>query len=124
VQREEEKKKVEAERRAWTAPGSSCQIDIARYLDWLQAEYGFTQPLGIATEQVQLSLESVHVPLRVVERGAIESHRRRMRGEERQRSEWELPAGEHRGGYVFELLSEPELLAAAPDAFDQRGIRR
>jgi hypothetical protein len=110
VQREEEKKKVEAERRAWQRQ-AALPDDIARYLDWLQAEYGFTQPLGIATEQVQLSLESVHVPLRVVERGAIESHRRRMRGEERQRSEWELPAGERRGGYVFELLSEPELLA-------------
>jgi formylglycine-generating enzyme required for sulfatase activity len=111
VQREEEKKKVEAERRAWQRQ-AALPDDIARYLDWLQAEYGFTQPLGIATEQVQLSLESVHVPLRVVERGAIESHRRRMRGEERQRSERELTAGEHRGGYVFELLSEPELLAA------------
>jgi formylglycine-generating enzyme required for sulfatase activity len=111
VQREEEKKKVEAERRAWQRQ-AALPDDIARYLDWLQAEYGFTQPLGIATEQVQLSLESVHVPLRVVERGAIESHRRRMRGEERQRSERELTAGEHRGGYVFELLGEPELLAA------------
>jgi formylglycine-generating enzyme required for sulfatase activity len=111
VQREEEKKKVEAERRARQRQ-AALPDDIARYLDWLQAEYGFTQPLGIATEQVQLSLESVHVPLRVVERGAIESHRRRMRGEERQRSERELTAGEHRGGYVFELLSEPELLAA------------
>ncbi len=107
VQREEEKKKVEAERRARQRQ-AALPDDIARYLDWLQAEYGFTQPLGIATEQVQLSLESVHVPLRVVERGAIESHRRRMRGEE----ERELPAGEHRGRYVFELLSEPELLAA------------
>jgi formylglycine-generating enzyme required for sulfatase activity len=111
VQREEEKKKVEAERRAWQRQ-AALPDDIARYLDWLQAEYGFTQPLGIATEQVQLSLESVHVPLRVVERGAIESHRRRMRGEERQRSERELTAGEHRSRYVFELLSEPELLAA------------
>jgi formylglycine-generating enzyme required for sulfatase activity len=107
VQREEEKKKVEAERRAWQRQ-AALPDDIARYLDWLQAEYGFTQPLGIATEQVQLSLESVHVPLRVVERGAIESHRRRMRGEKQQ----ELFAEEHRGGYVFELLSEPELLAA------------
>jgi formylglycine-generating enzyme required for sulfatase activity len=111
VQREEEKKKVEAERRAWQRQ-AALPDDIARYLDWLQAEYGFTQPLGIATEQVQLSLESVHVPLRVVERGAIEAHRRRMRGEERQRSERELPAGERRSRYVFELLSEPELLAA------------
>jgi formylglycine-generating enzyme required for sulfatase activity len=111
VQREEEKKKVEAERRARQRQ-AALPDDIARYLDWLQAEYGFTQPLGIATEQVQLSLESVHVPLRVVERGAIESHRRRMRGEERQRSERELTAGEHRSRYVFELLSEPELLAA------------
>jgi formylglycine-generating enzyme required for sulfatase activity len=111
VQREEEKKKVEAERRARQRQ-AALPDDIARYLDWLQAEYGFTQPLGIATEQVQLSLESVHVPLRVVERGAIESHRRRMRGEERQRSERELTAGERRSRYVFELLSEPELLAA------------
>jgi formylglycine-generating enzyme required for sulfatase activity len=111
VQREEEKKKVEAKRRARQFQ-EQLPVGIAHYLDWLQAEYGFTQPLGIATEQVQLSLESVHVPLRVVERGAIESHRRRMRGEERQRSERELTAGEHRGGYVFELLSEPELLAA------------
>jgi formylglycine-generating enzyme required for sulfatase activity len=111
VQREEEKKKVEAERRARQFQ-EQLPVGIAHYLDWLQAEYGFTQPLGIATEQVQLSLESVHVPLRVVERGAIESHRRRMRGEERQRSERELTAGEHRSRYVFELLSEPELLAA------------
>jgi hypothetical protein len=111
VEREEEKKKVEAKRRARQFQ-EQLPVGIARYLNWLQAEYGFTQPLGIATEQVQLSLESVHVPLRVVERGAIESHRRRMRGEERQGPERELPAGEHRGGYVFELLSEPELLAA------------
>jgi len=111
VEREEEKKKVEAKRRARQFQ-EQLPVGIARYLNWLQAEYGFTQPLGIATEQVQLSLESVHVPLRVVERGAIEAHRRRMRGEERQRSEWELTAGEHRSRYVFELLSEPELLAA------------
>jgi formylglycine-generating enzyme required for sulfatase activity len=111
VQREEEKKRLETERRARQFR-EKLPVGIARYLDWLQAEYGFTQPLGIATEQVQLSLESVHVPLRVVERGAIESHRRRMRGEERQRSERELTAGEHRSRYVFELLSEPELLAA------------
>jgi formylglycine-generating enzyme required for sulfatase activity len=111
VQREEKKKRLEAERQARQFQ-EQLQVGITHYLDWLQAEYGFTQPLGIATEQVQLSLESVHVPLRVVERGAIESHRRRMRGEERQRSERELTAGEHRGGYVFELLSEPELLAA------------
>jgi formylglycine-generating enzyme required for sulfatase activity len=111
VQREEEKKRLETERRARQFR-EKLPVGIARYLDWLQAEYGFTQPLGIATEQVQLSLESVHVPLRVVERGAIESHRRRMRGEERQGPERELTAGEHRGGYVFELLSEPELLAA------------
>jgi formylglycine-generating enzyme required for sulfatase activity len=111
VEREEEKKKVEAKRRARQFQ-EQLPVGIARYLDWLQAEYGFTQPLGIATEQVQLSLESVHVPLRVVERGAIEAHRWRMRGEERQRSERELTAGEHRSRYVFELLSEPELLAA------------
>jgi formylglycine-generating enzyme required for sulfatase activity len=111
VQREEKKKRLEAERQARQFQ-EQLQVGITHYLDWLQAEYGFTQPLGIATEQVQLSLESVHVPLRVVERGAIESHRRRMRGEERQGPERELTAGEHRGGYVFELLSEPELLAA------------
>ncbi|ABQ91287.1 NACHT domain-containing protein [Roseiflexus sp. RS-1] len=111
VQREEEKKRLEAERQARQFQ-EQLQVGITHYLDWLQAEYGFTQPLGIATEQVQLSLESVHVPLRVVERGAIEAHRRRMRGEERQGPERELPAGERRSRYVFELLSEPELLAA------------
>ena len=107
AQRKEEQEKLEAERRARQFQ-KQLPVGIARYLDWLQAEYGFTQPLGIATEQVQLSLESVHVPLRVVERGAIESHRQRMRGEKQQ----ELFAEEHRGGYVFELLSEPKLLAA------------
>ncbi|MCS6842232.1 MAG: NACHT domain-containing protein [Roseiflexus sp.] len=83
---------------------------IARYLDWLCAEYGFTQPLGIATEQVQLSLEAVHVPLRVVERDAIEAYRRLMRGE----GQKAFDLDEKRGRYVFELLSEPELIAARP----------
>ena len=56
VQREEKKKRLEAERQARQFQ-EQLQVGITHYLDWLQAEYGFTQPLGIATEQVQLSLE-------------------------------------------------------------------
>ena len=56
AQRKEEQEKLEAERRARQFQ-KQLPVGIARYLDWLQAEYGFTQPLGIATEQVQLSLE-------------------------------------------------------------------
>lgn len=111
VQREREKERVrreeEAEERRAALPRG-----IARYLDWLCAEYGFTQPLGIATEQVQLSLEAVHVPLRVVEREAIEAYRQRMRGERQNK-----PARDEKSGrYVFELLSEPELIAADSSA--------
>jgi formylglycine-generating enzyme required for sulfatase activity len=111
VDREAQKKKVEDERRAEQFQ-AALPAGIAHYLDWLQAEYGSTQPLGIATEQVQLSLEAVHVPLRVVERGAIEAYRKRMRGEDRQMSGLELSDTENSSGYVFELLSEPDLLAA------------
>ncbi|NWF79514.1 MAG: NACHT domain-containing protein, partial [Chloroflexi bacterium] len=120
VQREAQKKKVEEERKAKQFQ-AALPTGLAHYLDWLQAEYGSTQPLGIATEQVQLSLEAVHVPLRVVERGAIEAYRRRMRGEDRQMSGQELSDTENSSGYVFELLSEPDLLAAhqAPPS-DQR----
>ncbi|MCS6880732.1 MAG: SUMF1/EgtB/PvdO family nonheme iron enzyme [Oscillochloridaceae bacterium] len=107
VQREEEKKKVEGERKAQQLQAALPE-GIARYLDWLCAEYGFTQPLGIATEQVQLSLQAVHVPLRVVEREAIEAYRQRMRGERQN----EPGRDEKSGRYVFELLSEPELIAA------------
>ncbi len=120
VQREKQKKEIKDE---WEAKQFQAALPtgIARYLEWLQAEYGSTQPLGIATEQVQLGLESVHVPLRVVERGAIEVYHRRMRGEDQDRSERTLSDMENRSSYVFELLSEPDLLAArqAPPS-DQR----
>ncbi len=109
VHREAQKKKVEDERKARQFK-AALPAGIASYLDWLQAEYGSTQPLGIATEQVQLGLESVHVPLRVVERGAIEVYHRRMRGEDQDRSERTLSDMENSSGYVFELLSEPDLL--------------
>lgn len=111
VQREEDKKDIEAKRRERQFR-AALPTGIANYLEWLQAEYGSTQPLGIATEQVQLRLEAVHVPLRVVERDAIESYRRRMRGEDRQMLERVLSDTENSSGYVFELLSDPDLLAA------------
>lgn len=111
VQREEDKKDIEAKRRERQFR-AALPTGIANYLDWLQAEYGSTQPLGITTEQVQLRLEAVHVPLRVVERDAIESYRRRMRGEDRQMLERVLSDTENSSGYVFELLSDPDLLAA------------
>jgi hypothetical protein len=116
VRREREKEQVrraeEAEERRAALPQG-----IARYLDWLCAEYGFTQPLGIATEQVQLSLAAVHVPLRVVERQAIEAYRQRMRGERQNKPAWDKNSGR----YVFELLSEPELIAADSSASASRG---
>ncbi|MFQ3663924.1 MAG: hypothetical protein SNJ69_16245 [Chloroflexaceae bacterium] len=111
VQREAQKKKVEDERKA-SQFQAALPAGSIHYLNWLQAEYGSTQPLGIATEQVQLSLEAVHVPLRVVERGAIEAYRRGMRGEDRNTSGRALSDTENSSGYVFELLSEPDLLAA------------
>ncbi len=111
VERAAQKKKVEDE---WKAKQFQATLPagIVHYLDWLQAEYGSTQPLGIATEQVQLSLDAVHVPLRVVERSAIDVYRRRMQGEDRQTSVQEAADAENRSRYVFELLSEPTLLAA------------
>ena len=111
VERAAQKKKVEDE---WKAKQFQATLPagIVHYLDWLQAEYGSTQPLGIATEQVQLSLDAVHVPLRVVERSAIDVYRRRMQGEDRQTSVQEAANAENRSRYVFELLSEPTLLAA------------
>ncbi len=120
VQRQKQKEEIEDELEAKRLQ-AALPTGIARYLEWLQAEYGSTQPLGIATEQVQLGLESVHVPLRVVERGAIEVYHRRMRGEDQDGSERTLSDMENSSGYVFELLSEPDLLAArqAPPS-DQR----
>lgn len=110
-QKEEERKNLEAKERRKQMPS-----DLERYLDWLDTEYGLTQPLGITTEQVPLSLADVHVPLRVVERDAIEAYRRLMRGEERR-----VVPDETDGRYVFELLSDPDLIAARLAQAPRRG---
>ncbi len=111
VRREAERKLIEDEQKA-NQFRAALPSGITHYLDWLRTEYGSTQPLGIATEQVQLSLDAVHIPLRVVERSTIDVYHRRMRGEDRQTSVRDLANTENRSRYVFELLSEPTLLAA------------
>ena len=99
----------------------ALETGIAAYLDWLRAEYGRTQPLGISTEQVQLDLSSVHVPLRVLERSAVEQYQKLMRGEAPD-GEFHLERERFARGddaRIFTLLSDPELLPQRRDKDDR-----
>jgi len=94
---------LDDEKQQLTALAGEERQQLTPYLDWIEQEYGSTELLGIADEQVQLDLQQVYVPLRVVSRNEFEDYRRKMRGESPQGG----AVGNREGKSVFALLSDP-----------------
>ncbi|MEI7642726.1 MAG: SUMF1/EgtB/PvdO family nonheme iron enzyme [Chloroflexales bacterium] len=65
----------------WLKVQRTLGPDQQAYLKWLINEHGRLPQIGIATEQVVLDVESVHVPLRVIERNDALAYQSKMRGE-------------------------------------------
>ncbi|WP_129627513.1 NACHT domain-containing protein [Candidatus Oscillochloris fontis] len=91
-----------------TAPGR-LNPALKRYLESLQQTYGRLPQVGVHTEQVILDIDSVYIPLQVVDRTDAERYYQRMRGT--------LDPDAAREGYrtraIFTPLSDPDLLRAA-----------
>jgi formylglycine-generating enzyme required for sulfatase activity len=107
------------------ASGRRSSIDA--YFDAFIADYGQMPQIGVATEQVNLDVDEVHIPLRLAERAEAEAHQRRMRGERgdeiqadgsRQRILGELPS--RRDRRVFKPLSEPDIVARRRREYERR----
>jgi formylglycine-generating enzyme required for sulfatase activity len=89
------------------------------YLDWLTDSYRHTKILGLADENVEVTVTATHVPLRVVDYGTSMQRYRASRG-----AGATIDTGEDGNSVdsfvdglpVFSLLSEPELLTAAMKA--------
>jgi formylglycine-generating enzyme required for sulfatase activity len=107
--------------------GSARSRAIDAYFDALIADYGQMPQIGVATEQVNLEVDEVHISLRLAERAEAEAHQRRMRGERdaedrpdaaRQRLFGELPSRHDRR--VFKPLSDPAQVARRRLAYERR----
>lgn len=112
-------KRIEAERQAQPeaeSPEAAHNRAVMAYLGWLQREYARLDQPGLGVKPIPLDLATVHVPLRVVERGEMEQYYRTMRGEVDAESMRRVLGRKqaNQPGRIFALLSDTPDAVAQP----------